>query len=296
MADFDSQLPIRSLAVNNCTEIANSGGTTIDPVEEFAQASATAGQKGPLIQGAVTTAAPSYTTGNTDPLSLTPGGALRVDGSGATQPVSGTVTANQGTPNSLANGWPVELSDGTNLLGTPTHPVRVDPTGTTTQPISGTVTANAGTGNFAVNLAQVAGTTTDVNTGNASAGTQRVVIATNQPAIPVSLSTSIVQKTYYQTATKAAAAVDTHTVSPASTESFDGFTATGSGQIKAELKIGTTGAETTRGVWFSSKGHLDIQVQWPYPITITNTQSIVLLVTNTDNQSQDVYSTILTHA
>jgi len=62
-----------------------------------AQGSTTSGQTGPLCQGAVTTAAPSYSTGKTDPLSLTTAGALRVDGSGSTQPVSGTVTANQGT-------------------------------------------------------------------------------------------------------------------------------------------------------------------------------------------------------
>lgn len=60
-----------------------------------------------------------------------------------------------------------------------------------TQPVSGTVTANAGSGTFniqsnaSVNLAQVTGTTTDVSTGNASAGTQRVVLATNQPAVAV---------------------------------------------------------------------------------------------------------------
>jgi hypothetical protein len=68
----------------------------------------------------------------------------------AIQPVSGTVTTNQGTPNSLTNGWPVEITDGTNILGTSTHPVRIDPTGTTIQPVSGTVTANAGTGTFVV--------------------------------------------------------------------------------------------------------------------------------------------------
>jgi hypothetical protein len=43
----------------------------------------------------------------------------------STQPVSGTVTSNQGTPNSLANGWPVEITDGTNVLGTVAHPVNV---------------------------------------------------------------------------------------------------------------------------------------------------------------------------
>ena len=49
---------------------------------------------------------------------------------------SGLDTVNQGNPNTLANAWPVELSDGTNLLGTSSHPVRIDPTGTTTQPVS----------------------------------------------------------------------------------------------------------------------------------------------------------------
>lgn len=62
-----------------------------------AQASTTSGQSGPLAQGAVTTAAPSYTTAKTSPLSLTTAGALRVDGSAVTQPVSGTVTANAGS-------------------------------------------------------------------------------------------------------------------------------------------------------------------------------------------------------
>lgn len=51
----------------------------------------------------------------------------------------GSTTANQGTPNTFANAWPVELTDGTNLLGTPSFPVRTDPTGTTSQPVTGTV-------------------------------------------------------------------------------------------------------------------------------------------------------------
>jgi hypothetical protein len=101
---------------------------------QVAQASTTSGQKGTLVQGAVTTAAPTYTTAQTSPLSLTTTGLLRVDGSGVTQPVSGTVT--------------------------------------TTPP------ANAST-----NVAQLAGTTTDTNSGTKSAGTLRVVIATDQPQL-----------------------------------------------------------------------------------------------------------------
>lgn len=53
-----------------------------------AQSSTTAAEIGPLVQGAVTTAAPTYTTATTNPLSLTVAGALRVDGSAVTQPIS----------------------------------------------------------------------------------------------------------------------------------------------------------------------------------------------------------------
>lgn len=76
------------------------------------QASTTSGQSGPLIQGAVTTAAPSYTTGKTNPISLTTSGAVRVDGSGSTQPVSGTVAATQSGSWSVdASGVPVPVTD-----------------------------------------------------------------------------------------------------------------------------------------------------------------------------------------
>lgn len=189
---------------------------------------------------------------------------LLVDGSGVTQPVSGTITAqqsiaanllttsylndgsgnaissttgslnvyvtnasgldtvNQGNPNTLANAWPVELSDGTNLLGTPTHPVRVDPTGTTTQPVSltsttitgtvavtqstspwivsGTVTANAGTGTFTVgqttgtNLHTVVDSGT-ITVGNASipvtqSGTWNITNISGTVSLPTGAATS----------------------------------------------------------------------------------------------------------
>lgn len=67
----------------------------------LAQGSTTSGQTGPLVLGAVTTAAPSYTTGQSSALSLTTAGALRVDASGSTQPVSGTVTVVQPTGTNL---------------------------------------------------------------------------------------------------------------------------------------------------------------------------------------------------
>lgn len=104
----------------------------------------------------------------------------------------GTLTSNQGTPAALANAWPVEVTDGTNVLGTSTHPIRVDPTGTTTQPVSIT--------NFpgvqVVNLTQVASSTltSPSNYGTAPTGTVIGVNAfiTNLPATqPISGSVSV---------------------------------------------------------------------------------------------------------
>lgn len=87
---------------------------------QVAQGSTTSGQKGGLTLGAVTTGAPTYTTAQTSPLSLTTTGGLRVDGSAVTQPVSGTVAATQsGTwtvqPGNTANttAWLVTGTGGT---------------------------------------------------------------------------------------------------------------------------------------------------------------------------------------
>jgi len=145
------------------------------------QGSTTSGQKGNLVQGAVTTAAPSYTTAQTSPLSLTTAGALRTDSSATTQPVSGTVTANAGTGNftvvqstaanlrsqtasesATGSTTPATagLAGGTVTTAAPTYTtgnlgalslttsglLRVDGSGTT-QPVSGTVTSNIGTTN-----------------------------------------------------------------------------------------------------------------------------------------------------
>lgn len=62
-------------------------------------------------------------------------------------PTSATLTVSsieigkvdQGTPNTLADAWPVKVTDGTFVLGTSINPLKVDPTGTTIQPVSGTV-------------------------------------------------------------------------------------------------------------------------------------------------------------
>jgi len=100
--------------------------------------------------GATTTGAPTYTTAQTNPLSLTTAGALRVDNSAVTQPISAaslplpsgaSTSALQTTGNtSLGN---IDTKIPSNLTVTSTR-LLVDGSGVT-QPVSGTVTANAGT-------------------------------------------------------------------------------------------------------------------------------------------------------
>jgi len=124
--------------------------------------STTSGQKGNLILGATTTAAPTYTTGQSNPLSLTTAGAVRVDGSATTQPVSGTVTANAGTGTFAISAASLPLPTGAatettlstlngkipaNLTVTSTR-LLVDGSGVT-QPVSGTVAATQ-SGNWSV--------------------------------------------------------------------------------------------------------------------------------------------------
>ena len=340
MADFDAQQPVRAIATEFTTEVANASGTTINPVEEFAQASTTSGQSGALVQGAVTTAAPTYTTGTTNPLSLDTSGNLRVaatitpsgtqnvnitevggnavtttvpvsgtvtvqqptgsnlhvdvDNFPATQPVSGTVTANQGTPNTLANAWPVEVTDGTNVLGTSSHPVRVDPTGTTTQPVSGTVTANQGGAPWSVNNTQIDGTAISVNTGNADAGTQRVVLATNQPTVPVSFGIPGTPTLDYATsASVATSGTATHSVAGPIT--LDSVEASASGEMKVTIAYGTTGSEATVLVGFTSASNPMFKYQFSQPIVIASGSSVKLTLKNRDTSAMDVYSTIAWH-
>jgi hypothetical protein len=124
---------------------------------------------------------------------------LKVDASGAAVPVTVAATLNVrpsdgtnpitktfdldsgvGTEYNVGVGLRKVASGGSVEAGTSTDPLRTDPTGTTVQPVSGTVSITA---NSAVNVAQVAGTTTDTNSGVKSAGTLRVVLATDQPAL-----------------------------------------------------------------------------------------------------------------
>jgi hypothetical protein len=115
--------------------------------------------------------------------------ALKVDGSAVTQPVSGTVTGNQGTAAVLASAWPIKLTDGTNTAPTMDVAARAGfhkvTDGTNTVAVKAASTAAAATDTALVvaispnNSPAISNlpTTVDTNTGIAGASTVRTVHA-----------------------------------------------------------------------------------------------------------------------
>lgn len=106
-------------------------------------------------------------------------GALKVDGSAVTQPISGTVlVSNSGFGASQSGNWTVAVSSvaGT-IAATQSGAWTVSTTGTTT--VSGTVTANQGGAPWSVNATQVGGTAISTAEGTSDAGTTRVSLGTD---------------------------------------------------------------------------------------------------------------------
>jgi hypothetical protein len=175
-----------------------------------------------MVGGSVTTAAPTYTTGTINPFSLTTAGALRVDGSASTQPVSGTVTVTQATAANLRAQTAAESATGAappslaiytagsvttaapsyttgqmNALSlTTTGLLRVDGSGVT-QPVSGTITANIGTtGGLALDATLTGGTQTTritdgTNTATVKAASTAAVAADKALVVAISPNNSI---------------------------------------------------------------------------------------------------------
>ncbi len=142
--------------------------TVTAPGLELAQDSATSGQPGPLVQGAVSTSAPSYTNAKTNPLSLTTAGALRVDASGTTVPVSASSLP---LPTGAAT---AAKQPALGTAGTPSSDVL------SIQGVaSGTPLPVSFSGNQDVNVAEINGNTAATGSGASNAGTIRVITSSD---------------------------------------------------------------------------------------------------------------------
>jgi hypothetical protein len=180
-----TSLPVTGYAVaiiNIVSSPAMSGGTTVN-----FEASVDNTTWVPILTHQVGSGGSLVSTTTTD-------GDFRVNVSGYTSLrarisaySAGTVTIKGYVSPTAAQPTTVGLASSTAVIG---H-VIVDTAPTTavtgtfwqaTQPVSGTVTTTPPS-NASTNVAQVAGTTTDTNSGSKSAGTIRVVLATDQPAL-----------------------------------------------------------------------------------------------------------------
>lgn len=151
----------------------------------LAQSSTTSGQKGILNLGAVTTAAPTYVTAQSNPLSLTTVGALRVDNSAVTQPVSGTVSAN-----ATLSAETTKVIGTINIAAAQTLATVSAVTAITNALPTGSNTIGALTANQSVNNAQIAGVATATGNGVVGTGVQRVAIASDNTAFAVNSTLS----------------------------------------------------------------------------------------------------------
>lgn len=92
-----TSLPLPTGAATAALQTSGNASLATIAALSLAQGSTTSGETGVLMQGAVTTSAPSYTTAQTNPLSLTTAGALRTDASGTNQPVISATSSSSGT-------------------------------------------------------------------------------------------------------------------------------------------------------------------------------------------------------
>lgn len=212
----------------------------------LAQASTTSGQSGTLIQGAVTTAAPTYTTAQTNPLSLTTAGALRVDASGSTQPVSGTVAATQsGTwtvqPGNTANTtpWLATIAQGGNSATVSAGGALKVDASASTQPVSGTVAVTQSTSPWVENISQFGGNNVVTGTGTSGNGIPRVTVSSDSALASVTTVSTVSSVTAIANALPAGA----NTIG-AVTQASGPWTVTGSGTAGTAA----TGVVTVQGI------------------------------------------------
>lgn len=107
---------------------------------------------------------------------------VKVTPSGSLVTATDITQINSAAP-SATNAFPARLTDGTAYYKAPVESQLPATLGQKTMANSLAVVIASDQSEVKANISQIAGTATSVNTGNADAGTQRVAIATDQPAI-----------------------------------------------------------------------------------------------------------------
>lgn len=230
------------------------------------------------------------------------------------------VTAAQGAPNSVANSWPVTPTDGTHSASyTVAGEAKVSvtqslPTGSNT---IGSV--NQGTSPWVVGQSTAANLQTSSHlsdgAGNAitsaAAGSTRpldvafrdssgaLFSSTNPLPVAVSQDTLGTEVCSYNTAAALAAAGTSnadYTVTAGKTLLLNQIEASGSGKMKIEVQVESgvaSGIFATKFVQFNSTANPNMSIKLASLISVAAGVRVRIIRTNKDNQSQDVYSSLL---
>jgi hypothetical protein len=231
-----TSLPLPSGAATSAAQPSNStiGATT-------------SGQTGTMAFGAATTAAPSYTTAQSYPLSLTLAGALRTDSSAttqpvsgtfwqATQPVSGTVTVTQGTAanlNANVSGTVAATQSGTwnitNVSGTVSLPTGAATSANQPTAAAAASTTTGQTGNLAMGAVSTAAPAYTTATSNWLSLTTVGNLRVDGSSVTQPVSGTFWQATQPVSGTVAATQSGTWTVQPGNTANTTAWLVTGTG-------------------------------------------------------------------
>jgi len=175
--------------------LPSGAATSANQPTAAAAASTSSGQAGNVAMGFTTTGAPTYVTAQTNPLSLTTAGALRVDGSAVTQPVSGTFwQATQPVSGTVSISGTVGVTQSTSPWVVSLTSTTITGTVACTQSgpwnIGSITTLPALPANQSVNVAQINGITPLMGNGVTGTGSQRVTIASDNTAFTVNAAQS----------------------------------------------------------------------------------------------------------
>lgn len=121
-----------------------------------------------------------------------------------------------------------------------------------------------------------------------------VAIDANNP-LPVSAVESNCKSVeYLETTSVAAAGTHTHTFSPSATEKLTGLIVGSSGCVKIEISYGVTASEVKKIEYFTTPAKPSESIMLPCAIPLAATDSVVVLVTNTDTDAFDISTTLFT--
>lgn len=226
---------------------------------------------------------------------------------GATGAQTLRVQANQGAPNTNANGWFVRVTDGTNnvsVTATGAAHVTADNFPTTVDTNYGAVGANT------IRTASQVGNATgaaDFNNGATSAQTLRVaanlavgganVTAANPVPVTMEAAPGTHINDYKRAIAIAAGATDNHdyTVTAGKTLYLNQVESTGSGKTRMEVEVETgvaTGTFLTSFTQFNSTANPIMHVDIKNAIVVAAGVRVRLAMKNADLTAQDIYSTI----